>query len=100
MIPYLPNVVITNLSLFNRSEEKLEFEKDITELKEIELAYNQNDLHFEFVALHYSYPANNQYKYKLENFDNDWIDAGTQRNATYTNLDPGEYVFQSNCIKL
>jgi signal transduction histidine kinase/DNA-binding response OmpR family regulator len=30
----------------------------------------------------------------LENFDDDWIDAGTQRNATYTNLDAGEYVFR------
>lgn len=30
----------------------------------------------------------------LENFDEDWIDAGTQRNATYTNLDAGEYVFK------
>jgi signal transduction histidine kinase/DNA-binding response OmpR family regulator/ligand-binding sensor domain-containing protein len=98
--PFPPNVVITNLSLFNRPEEKLVFKDDIAELKEIELAYNQNDLHFEFVALHYSYPANNQYKYKLENFDNDWIEAGTQRNATYTNLDPGAYVFKviaSNC---
>ena len=32
--------------------------------------------------------------YKLENFDNDWIDVGAQRNATYTNLDPGEYIFR------
>ena len=30
----------------------------------------------------------------LENFDDDWVDAGSQRNATYTNLDPGEYVFR------
>lgn len=98
--PFPPFVVITNLSLFNRPEENLEFEKDITELKEVELSYSQNDLHLEFVALHYSYPANNQYKYKLENFDNNWINAGTQRNATYTNLDPGEYEFKviaSNC---
>lgn len=98
--PFPPDVVITNLSLFNRPKEKFEFEKDITELKVVELSYSQNDLHLEFVALHYSYPANNQYKYKLENFDNNWIDAGTQRNATYTNLDPGEYEFKviaSNC---
>ena len=98
--PYPPNVVITDLSLFNSPEEKLEFEKDISELKEVELSYNQNDIHIEFVALHYGYPANNKYKYKLENSDEDWIDAGTQRIATYTNLDPGEYIFKvkgSNC---
>jgi signal transduction histidine kinase/ligand-binding sensor domain-containing protein/DNA-binding response OmpR family regulator len=98
--PSPPNIVITDLSLFNRPGEKLEFEKDITDLKEIELSYNQNDIHLEFIALHYSYPANNKYKYKLKNFDNDWIDAGNLRSATYTNLDPGEYIFQvkgSNC---
>ncbi len=48
--PHLPNVVITNLSLFNQPEEKLEFENDITKLKEVELSYSQNDLHLEFVA--------------------------------------------------
>ena len=36
-----------------------------------------------------------QYKYILENFDKDWVDAGNQRRATYTNLDPGEYVFRA-----
>ncbi len=30
----------------------------------------------------------------IENFDDEWVDAGIQRNATYTNLDPGEYTFR------
>jgi signal transduction histidine kinase len=46
------------------------------------------------VGLHFGEPEKNQYKYMLENFDDDWIDAGTQRNATYTNLDAGEYIFR------
>jgi signal transduction histidine kinase/DNA-binding response OmpR family regulator len=44
--------------------------------------------------LHFGEPEKNQYKYLLENFDDDWIDAGSQRNATYTNLNAGEYVFR------
>ena len=36
----------------------------------------------------------NQYKYILENFDRNWVNAGIQRNATYTNLDPGKYIFR------
>ncbi len=30
----------------------------------------------------------------LEGHDEDWVEAGKQRNATYTNLDAGEYIFR------
>jgi len=92
--PYPPQVVISNVSLFNRPEEKLEFEGFISEMDELELSYNENDLRFDYVGLHFGEPEKNKYKYMLENFDDDWVDAGTQRNATYTNLDAGEYVFR------
>jgi signal transduction histidine kinase/ligand-binding sensor domain-containing protein/DNA-binding response OmpR family regulator len=98
--PTPPQVVITNVSLFNRPGEELEYEGFISELKELDLSYNLSDLRFDFVGLHFSEPAKNKYKYMLENFDKDWVDAGTQRNAVYTNLDPGEYVFKvkaANC---
>jgi signal transduction histidine kinase len=36
----------------------------------------------------------NQFAYKLEGFNDDWVDAGTRRSATYTNLAPGEYTFR------
>lgn len=89
-----PQVVIQNISLFNRPDEKLEYDGFVSELKEITLPYNHNDLHFEYVGLHFSEPLRNQYKYTLEEFDKDWIKAGNLRTATYTNLDPGEYVFR------
>jgi signal transduction histidine kinase/ligand-binding sensor domain-containing protein/DNA-binding response OmpR family regulator len=92
--PYPPQAVISKVSLFNRPGEKLTFDGFISELDELELTYNENDLRFDYVGLHYGEPAKNQYKYMLENFDDDWVDAGTQRNATYTNLDAGEYVFR------
>jgi signal transduction histidine kinase/ligand-binding sensor domain-containing protein/DNA-binding response OmpR family regulator len=92
--PVPPQVVISNVSLFNELGKKLEFDGFISELKELDLSYDENDLRFDYVGLHFSEPGKNQYKYMLENFDKDWIDAGTQRNATYTNLDPGEYDFR------
>lgn len=92
--PSPPKVIISNLSLFNREDEVLEYDGFISELKEVSLPYNHNDLRFDFVALHFGEPSKNKYKYKLENFDEDWVDAGTQRNATYTNLSPGEYTFR------
>jgi signal transduction histidine kinase/ligand-binding sensor domain-containing protein/DNA-binding response OmpR family regulator len=92
--PTPPQVVLSGISLFNRPGEKLSYEGFISELKKITLPYDQNDLRFDFVGLHFSEPARNKYKYILENFDDDWVNAGTQRNATYTNLSPGEYVFR------
>ncbi|MEJ2104415.1 MAG: two-component regulator propeller domain-containing protein, partial [Ignavibacteriaceae bacterium] len=92
--PNPPQVVLSNISLFNRPDEKLNYDGFISELKEITLPYDQNDLRFDFVGLHFSQTYKNQYKYILENFDDEWVGAGTQRNATYTNLDPGEYTFR------
>jgi signal transduction histidine kinase/ligand-binding sensor domain-containing protein/DNA-binding response OmpR family regulator len=92
--PVSPNVVISNVSLFNRPGEKLTFEKYVAELDEIKLSYNQNDLRFDFVGLHFSEPLENLYKYTLQGFDENWIEVGTQQNAVYTNLDPGEYTFK------
>ena len=92
--PIPPKVVIRNISLFNRSGENLNYEGFISDLKEITVPYNKNDLRFDYVGLHFSASEKNQYKYILENFDGDWVNAGTQRNATYTNLDPGKYIFR------
>jgi len=92
--PIPPQVVISKVSLFNRPGEELTFDGFISELDKLDLLYNENDLRFDFVGLHFGEPEKNQYKYMLENFDDDWVDAGTQRNATYTNLDAGEYFFR------
>lgn len=92
--PVPPQIVISKVSLFNRPDDKLEYDGFISDLNELDLAYNENDLRFDYVGLHYGDPAKNQYKYMLEGFDKDWVDAGTQRNAVYTNLDAGEYLFR------
>ena len=98
--PVPPQVVISNVSLFNKPDKKLEYDGFISELKELNISYNENDLRFDYVGLHYGDPLKNRYKYKLEGFDKDWIDAGTQRNATYTNLDAGEYTFRVKACNL
>ncbi|MGN6616220.1 MAG: ligand-binding sensor domain-containing protein [Ilyomonas sp.] len=61
--------------------------------KEIKLRYNENRITFNYVALQYQNSALNQYAYKLEGYDKDWIQAGTQRKVTYTNLPPHKYIF-------
>jgi PAS domain S-box-containing protein len=47
-----------------------------------------------FAALNYISSKKNQYAYKLEGFDQDWNYVGTKHNTTYTNLDPGKYIFR------
>ncbi len=92
--PIPPKTIITKISLFNKPEEKINIKGIVSELKEITLPYNQNDLRFDFVGIQFSEPNKNKYKYFLENFDEDWVNAGYQRNATYTNLSPGNYIFK------
>ena len=85
---YVPPVRLTAFSIFNK---ELGLPKDG---EPIELKYDDSVVDFEFAALDYTAPEKNQYKYKLEGFNEDWVDAGNARQATYTNLDPGNYVFR------
>jgi len=95
--PYPPRIAITDFKLFNKSVSiggDSPLKKHISETDEIILSHWQNDISFEFVALHYNKPKENKYAFMLENYDGSWIKTDDQRQATYTNLDPGEYVFK------
>jgi signal transduction histidine kinase/ligand-binding sensor domain-containing protein len=52
-----------------------------------------NTFDFRFTALSFSAPEKLHFKYRLEPFDKDWVDARTHHTAHYTNMDPGEYSF-------
>lgn len=60
----------------------------------IELGYREDYIAFEFAALDYASPDKNQYRFRLEGFDEDWFDPGGFRRATYTNLAAGRYTFK------
>ncbi len=53
-----------------------------------------HDLEIDYTALVFAAPQKVHFRYKLEGFDKDWQDAGTRRQAFYTNLHPGTYRFQ------
>ncbi len=61
--------------------------------KNIELTYNENRITFRYVGLYYQNANLVHYAYKLDGYDENWINAGTQRTAVYTNLSPGTYNF-------
>ncbi len=52
-----------------------------------------NTFDFRFTALSFSAPSKLHFKYRLDPFDKDWVDAGTHRTAHYTNMNPGGYSF-------
>jgi ligand-binding sensor domain-containing protein/class 3 adenylate cyclase/HD superfamily phosphodiesterase len=92
-----PHVVITALKIFNQPVDALKskiLKQSISIAKEITLSYKQNFFSFEFSALHFSSPENNEFKYMMEGLDEDWNYVGTQNQAYYTNLEPGEYHFK------
>ena len=96
--PAKPEIVLTDLKIFNESievgTEDSPLKKQISNTKEINLAHWQNDISFEYVGLHYANTAKNRYAFKLENYEDDWRYVDNIRIATYTNLDPGEYIFR------
>jgi ligand-binding sensor domain-containing protein len=85
---HIAPIVITQFKLFDKME------KGANELKEIVLDFDQNNFSFEFSSLSYSNPAKNQYAYKLEGVDKDWVYSGSRRYVAYTNIDPGTYTFK------
>lgn len=62
--------------------------------KTLVLKHFQNVLTLGFTAINYQQPYKNKYLYKLEGFDDRWYSAGISREAVYTNLPAGNYLFK------
>jgi ligand-binding sensor domain-containing protein/signal transduction histidine kinase len=96
--PYVPPIAITSFTIFNKPVpigEKSVLKKAIPYVDSLTLSYRDSVFSFEFAALSYANSQKNRYRYKLERFDPGWNEvSGKQRMATYTNLDPGKYVFR------
>jgi signal transduction histidine kinase/DNA-binding response OmpR family regulator/ligand-binding sensor domain-containing protein len=97
---HIPPVVLTDFQIFNESVKvgltpESPLQKSISETDIITLSHDQSVFSFEFSVLDYSDPLKNQYAYKMEGIDRDWVHTDASRRfATYTHLDPGEYVFR------
>lgn len=96
--PHKPYVVLVDFRVFNDpihpAKEKRRLLSTIETAQELHLSYRDAVLTFEFAALEYTNPVNNRYAYMMEGFDNEWNYVGKKREATYTNLDPGTYIFR------
>ncbi len=94
---YVPPIVITSFKVFNRPVpigSASILKSAIPYAESLTLSHRDNIFSLEFSALSYSNAHKNRYRYRLEGLEPDWNEVDSkQRLATYTNLDPGNYVF-------
>nr|WP_315477437.1 two-component regulator propeller domain-containing protein [uncultured Undibacterium sp.] len=96
-----PRVLITDFLISNQSISQLSvqgkprMQGSIQDAKEVSLNYRDTVFTIEFAAIHFADPMANRYAYRLEGFEDKWVERDEKmRFATYTNLDPGDYVFR------
>ncbi|MCU0426306.1 MAG: methyl-accepting chemotaxis protein [Candidatus Kapabacteria bacterium] len=61
---------------------------------EVTIPAGKTNFEFHFTGLSLLFPGKVRFKYMLEGFDKDWVEAGTRRSAFYTNISPGSYTFK------
>ena len=90
------NIVFTGMQLFNKpvhpGDNKV-LKHSINKVDKIILGYDQNVITLGYTAFSYSSKGRCQYAYYLEGFENGWNYVGDRNFATYTNLNPGTYIF-------
>ena len=98
----VPGAVFDGFYLFNRKVSPKEtlnsrviLEKSISKTRYLRLLHQENSISFSFTAFPFSYPNENQYRYRLSGLQDEWTyTSGSNRLATFTNLNPGKYVLQ------
>lgn len=92
-----PKIYFVDFKLFNKPvpiDQNSPLPKQITELSEIRLKYNQSVFTIEYVAVNFTAPEKIKYAFRLNGLESEWNYVGSKREANYTNLDQGEYLFQ------
>lgn len=92
---------ITELRLFNKKvnagdtiNKRVILQQSVASLNKLELKYNEGYISLGFVALNYKNPDRVKYAYRMLGLHDDFIEAGTERMANYSSLQPGSYNFE------
>ncbi|MCQ2190872.1 MAG: ATP-binding protein [Paludibacteraceae bacterium] len=106
---FVPPVLLEDVKVFNQEVPANQISLNENGESCLSLNYDQNMVTFKYSALSYSRVNKNMFKYRLvskdkswlgSNEDEAWINAGHENKCTYTNLHPGDYVFEvkgANC---
>jgi signal transduction histidine kinase/ligand-binding sensor domain-containing protein len=81
-------IVLTDFKIYGVSVSS---EYKISSMKVLQIPYDNKVFSLRYAVLDYTDPLRNQYAYKLEGYDDRWIEAGRRREVIYTNIDPGKY---------
>jgi signal transduction histidine kinase/ligand-binding sensor domain-containing protein/DNA-binding response OmpR family regulator len=95
-------IVFTDFQIQNKSivpgselNGRVILDSSLNYLDELVLKHKENVFSIEFSSLNFPHGSRDRYAYLLEDFNKDWLYTdGSQRRVTYTNLDPGNYVFR------
>ena len=97
----VPPLLLESFSLANEqlfiNDETGILKKNINLTDEVTLRYQQNIFSIRYAALEYEHQDKVNYAFQLEGFDKEWQYVGKKREATYTNLSPGNYTFKVKC---
>jgi signal transduction histidine kinase/ligand-binding sensor domain-containing protein/DNA-binding response OmpR family regulator len=89
-----PNNIVENSIVPKTAITKFEvFNKPVPLHTNTILKSKENTISFTFSSLQFSSPQKNQFKYKLTNIDENWVENGNKNYVRYTNLPAGEYTF-------
>jgi PAS domain S-box-containing protein len=87
----VPPIMFTSYKKMNK---KVDLDTPIQYVKKLDLSPKDSFISFEFAALNFSNPQENQYAYKLEPVNKEWILLGKKHDITLTNLEHGDYVLR------
>lgn len=94
---YIINKKIQVADINSHTEDVYQLDKQLNSIGKVELAYQQSPVSFEFISPSPKLTSQLNYRYRLIGLEKNWIDAATNttnNRATYTNLSPGNYVFE------
>jgi ligand-binding sensor domain-containing protein/two-component sensor histidine kinase len=86
-----PALVITGLQVFGTP---IFIDSLIADSQPVRLGYDQNFINIEFANLQFGNLTADHYYYRMNGVDRDWVDGGARGSAEYTNLPPGNYLFE------
>ncbi len=76
------------------NDQTVQPDSGLTVIKQISLSASQRTLTLQFGAIDYFSDGQNQYRYRLNGYDPDWVESGSVGTVRYANLPPGQYVFE------
>ena len=92
-----PDVALTSMSIDNNPVDfgpEAPVSTPIVVAKNITLRHDQNEFAIEYAGLHFEAPAKHTYRYILEGHNQQWIEAGSNRTARFSRVEPGDYTFR------